>query len=390
MSGNQRIYLDYNATAPLLPQARAAMIDALDRVGNASSVHAEGRNARKLVEHARSKLASLLDCEARQVTFTSGATEAAHHVLSPHLRASGHDIHVSQLYVGATEHPCVLAGGCFNAGRITVLPVDGNGMIDLEGLDRTLAAHDRTKGAAMIAVQLANNETGAIQPLYRISAIVHGHNAFLVVDAVQGLGKMPLTLAATGADFAFFSAHKIGGPQGVGALVAANAGVMPLPLLRGGGQENFQRAGTENVAAIAGFAAALENLPSQADLVRIGIIRDSIEAQLRTISLEAGNKVGEPVVFAKGAERLVNTSCFSLPGIRAETALIALDLAGFALSSGSACSSGKVRKSHVLDAMGIEDNLARSALRLSIGRQTSELHAGQFLSAWKEMVKRLA
>lgn len=390
MQKDQRIYLDFNATAPLLPQAREAMMDALGRVGNASSVHAEGRAARKLVEHARSRLATLLGCAPNQVTFTSGATEAAHHVLNPHLRASGHDIHVSRLYVGATEHPCVLAGGRFSKSEIMVLPVDANGLINLDVLETTLAAHDRSSGAAMVAVQLANNETGVLQPVQEISAIVHRHNAFLVVDAVQGLGKMPLTLAATGADFAFLSSHKIGGPQGVGVLVAANAGLMPLPLLRGGGQENFQRAGTENVAAIAGFAAALENLPVADDFEKIRRLRDSIEAQLRTISLEVGNRVGEPVVFGASAPRLANTSCFALAGIRAETALIGFDLAGIAVSSGSACSSGKVKKSHVLDAMGIDDGLTRSALRLSIGRETSELHAGQFLSAWKEMVKRLA
>ena len=390
MKNNQRIYLDFNATAPLLPRARAAMIEALAEVGNASSVHAEGRNARKLVEQARTSLAGILDCDARQISFTSGATEAAHHVLTPHLRASGHDIRVSRLYVSATEHPCILAGGRFDPDQITILPVDRNGVLDMDALEKALSIHDRSAGAAMVAVQLANNETGVIQPVQEISAIVHRHNGFLVVDAVQGLGKLPLSLADLGADFAFFSSHKIGGPQGVGVLVSANAGVMPVPLLRGGGQENYQRSGTENVAAIAGFAAALENLPSAADLAKIAGIRDSIEAQMRTISLEAGNNIGEPVIFGASAPRLGNTSCFALDGIRAETALIAFDLAGIALSSGSACSSGKVKKSHVLDAMGVEDTLARSALRVSIGRDTDEIQTGRFLSVWKDMVERLA
>ncbi|MFZ1813046.1 MAG: cysteine desulfurase family protein [Rhizobiaceae bacterium] len=385
-----RAYLDYNASAPLTPHARAAMLAALEDCGNASSVHAEGRLARKRIEGARSALAGVLRCEPKQVIFTSGATEAANMALTPVLMAGGQALPVSRLFMGAGEHACILAGGRFAKTAVESVPIGSDGLVDPDNLARQLATHDQASGAAMVAIQHANNETGVIQPLEAIGEVVRRHQAILLVDAVQSLGKMPVNLAALHADIAIFSAHKLGGPQGAGALVLASPALGPPALLRGGGQENHHRAGTENVAAIAGFGAAAENCGSDVDFSRISRMRDSIEAQLRTISREAGSNVGEPVFFGAAAPRLGNTSCFAVEGIRAETALIALDLAGVAVSSGSACSSGKVGRSHVLSAMGVGNNLASAALRVSIGRETGEEQIGRFTAAWKDIVRRMA
>ncbi|MCB1387117.1 MAG: cysteine desulfurase [Nitratireductor sp.] len=394
----ERLYLDYNATAPLLDAARAAMNHALETGGNASSVHSEGRAARALVEQARRQLGGAIAAAASQIVFTSGASEAAAHALSPLIRAGGTDIPVSRLYVSAIEHPCVLAGGRFAADRVEILPVTQAGVIDLAALEAALKAHDRSQGSPMVAVMLANNETGAVQPVRQVADLVHAHDGFLVVDAVQAFGRMPLSIADLQAHFVILSSHKIGGPQGAGALVFGDASISPAPMIRGGGQENFQRAGTENVAAIAGFGAAA----ASADIMRaksgeIAAWRDSLESGISTICAEAGNKAGDPVFFARGTghdgalpERLANTSCFAVPGIKAETALIALDLAGIAVSSGSACSSGKVKKSHVLKAMGVNDELAACALRVSAGPQTTKEDAERFLGAFRDITNRIA
>lgn len=386
-----RIYLDYNASAPLLEPARAAMLAALDACGNPSSVHAEGRNARKLIEDCRSRLAMWMGVEPKQVIFTSGASEAAGQALSPMLRAGGHPLPVSTLYVSAVEHPCVLSGGRFAPDRVRRLPVDANGIVDPAALDAALSSHEGGDGVPMVAVMLANNETGVIQPAGEIAEVVHRHNGIFVVDAVQALGRIPFDMTSTGANFLFVSSHKIGGPKGVGALILGDATLAPEPMITGGGQENFHRAGTENTAAIAGFAGALATLEANnVEMTEIAALRDSIEAGITTISREAGNKAGEPVFFGNQVGRLANTSCFSVPGISAETALIALDLAGIAVSSGSACSSGKVRKSHVLEAMGVDDNLARCALRISTGPDTTREDAEAFLGAWKDITSRAA
>jgi cysteine desulfurase len=306
------------------------------------------------------------------------------------LRVKGRERPVSRLYVSAIEHPCVLSGGRFGADTMEYLPVSESGVIDTAVLEKRLAAHDHDAGAPMVAIMLANNETGVIQPVSEIAGIVRGHDGYLLVDAVQGLGRLDFTAASLGADFILLSAHKIGGPQGAGALVLANEAVAPLPLIRGGGQENHHRSGTENVAAIAGFAAAIAELPVLSmEMPRIRGLRDSIETRLRSLSREAGNRVGEPVFFGEGAERLANTSCFAVDGVKAETALISLDLAGIAVSSGSACSSGKVGKSHVLTAMGVDDALAASALRVSLGWDSTEDDAGRFLTAWCDIVGRM-
>jgi len=386
-----RHYLDYNASAPLLDCARESLIEVMNDTGNASSVHFEGRNARKTIEKARSSFASLINFKATNVIFTSGATEAANHVLSPVIRAGGHELKVSKLYMGATEHPCVLQGGRFSKDQIEILPTDKNGVLDIDALDAALANHDAEAGHPMVAVQIANNETGVIQPIKKFAEVIHKHEGFLVADAVQALGKLPISIEETDADFLIFSSHKIGGPQGVGAIVLRDASVSPMPLIEGGGQENYHRGGTENVAAIAGFGAACEwhqkNLTKN---IKIFSLRDSIEEQLDTISREVGNHVARPVFFGKGEERLGNTSCFAVAGVKSETALMALDLDGISVSSGSACSSGKVKRSHVLEAMGASQEEMEGAVRLSLGWEEDKMGTERFLAAWRTIVSRVA
>lgn len=386
-----RHYLDYNASAPLLDCARESMIKALNTFGNASSVHFEGRDARKTIEKARASFAALIGFKASNIIFTSGATEAANHVLSPVIRAGGHALNVSKLYIGATEHPCVLQGGRFSKEQIEILPTDKNGILDLLHLEAMLAKHEGDKGHPMVAVQYANNETGVIQPVKEISEVIHKYDGFLMVDAVQALGKIEILVEETGADFLIFSSHKIGGPQGVGALVLRDASLSPMPLLEGGGQESYHRGGTENVAAIAGFGAACEwhqeNLTKN---IKIFSLRDSIEEQIDTISKEIGNHVARPVFFGKGQKRLGNTSCFAVSGVKSETALMALDLDGVSVSSGSACSSGKVKRSHVLEAMDASQEEMEGAVRLSLGWEEDKLGAERFLAAWKTIVSRVA
>ena len=391
MSQNERIYFDYNASAPMLDCARAAVHDALTWVGNASSVHFEGRNTRKHLENARKQVADLVEATTANVIFTSGATEAANHALSPVVRAGGQELSISKLYVGATEHPCVLNGGRFSKESLQHLDVDGNGLVDIAALRLSLEQHDYTAGMPMVAVQLANNETGVIQPVAEIASLVHSHDGFLVVDAVQALGKLPISMIETGADFLFLSSHKIGGPQGAGALVLANGALSPKPLFSGGGQESYHRGGTENVAAIVGFGAACEwHAENLTENIKKYSLRDSIEKGLSTISLEAGNGIPQPVFFGKSVLRLNNTSCFAVDGIRAETALVGLDLDGISISSGSACSSGKVKQSHVLEAMGASTTEMTGALRISVGWNSTKKEADRFLDAWKTIIGRMA
>lgn len=388
MGSESRTYLDYNASAPLLPVAREAMVDALSMVGNASSVHFEGRSQRKMIEGARSRLASLTGAKQSQIVFTSGASEAANYGLSPILRAGGRDIEVSSLYVAASEHPCVLSGGRFERSQINYLKILESGLIDLNHLEDSLAAHQNQNGAAMVAIMLANNETGAIQPMEEISRITQSHDAFLFVDAVQALGKVPLDMSSLGANFVMFSSHKIGGPQGAGALVLGDPSLTPAPLIQGGGQENYLRGGTENVAAIAGFGAACQwHFDNGQVIGDLAALRDHMESGLKQISLDAGNGIAQPQIFCENVDRLPNTSAFAVKGIEAEMALISLDLDGVSVSSGSACSSGKVKQSHVLGAMGVSEELARCALRVSLGWRSSGKQAENFLASWKKIVE---
>ena len=376
-----RAYLDYNASAPLIAEARAAMVAALD-AANPSSVHSEGRAARRLVEDARRDVARLVNAKAEHVVFTSGATEAASTLLSPDWQMGRGAVRMSHLYVSAADHPCILGGGGFPAAQVTKIGVDRNGIVDLDALAAALASHDKAAGLPLVAIHAANNETGVIQPVERIAAIVKAAGGVLVVDAVQAAGRIPLDMSVPYADYLILSSHKIGGPKGVGAIVAASDLMMPRPLINGGGQEKGHRAGTENIAGIAGFgAAARAALAGLDDIAAVAQLRDEIEAIVSEL-------VPDAEIFGNGASRLANTTFFAIPGVKAETAQIAFDLAGVALSAGSACSSGKVGPSHVLKAMGYGDSLG--ALRVSIGRATGAEDIAVFRAALAGIAGRRA
>ncbi|WP_456650190.1 MULTISPECIES: cysteine desulfurase family protein [unclassified Bradyrhizobium] len=369
-----RIYLDWNATTPLRAEARSAMLAAYELIGNPSSVHAEGREARRLVEEARTTLAAALGAQPRNVVFTSAGTEANALALSPGLRGpSGRP--VERLLVSAIEHASVLTGGRFPAGEIGQIRVMRSGVIDLDHLKALLSDGP----PALVSIMAANNETGALQPVAEAAAIVHEARGLLHVDAIQALGKIPFDIKAIGTDLATFSAHKIGGPKGVGALVVADGVAGLEPVLRGGGQELNRRAGTENVAGIAGFGAAvriaLQALPEDAE--RMVTLRDRLENGIR--------RVTGAIVFSNDVERLPNTVLFTAPGLKAETAVIGFDLEGVAVSSGSACSSGKVQPSHVLSAMGYDAAIAQGAVRLSLGWSTGPDDINRALEAWRKL-----
>ena len=366
---NQRSYLDYNATAPLRTEVREAVAEALSIVGNPSSVHEEGRVARAAIEAARVKVARLVGAAPEDVIFTSGGTEANALALAARSGEAWH------CYLSAIEHPSVLAGGRFYRETTTVIPVTGDGVVDLEILASELAKHHLGGWRPFVSLMAANNETGAIQPVAEASEIVHSAGGLLHSDAVQAAGRMTLDMASLGADMLSLSAHKIGGPKGVGALVL-KPGVAVEPLLKGGGQERRKRAGTENVAGIVGFGVAAEL--AIADLAKtqaIGALKEALEAGALAIAPDA-------VILSKAVPRLVNTSCIAVPGAKAETLVIGLDLAGVAVSAGSACSSGKVEASHVLGAMGVAPELAQGAIRVSLGIGTTSDDIERFLGAF--------
>lgn len=377
---SSRAYLDWNASAPLNEAARAAILEALDSVGNPSSVHSEGRRQRQIVEEARRAVADLTGGRPEHVVFTSGATEAATYLLSPEWRMGRAPLHMSALYVCAADHPCTVNGGRFGADAVRQLPVSAGGLLDLPALRALLAQHDREAGLALVAVHAVNNETGVIQPFAEIAAIVREAGGIFVLDAVQAAGRIQLDMSAGIADYLILSSHKIGGPKGAGAIVAAADLMMPVPILVGGGQEKGHRAGTEDVAAIAGFgAAARESAKVLGSIDKIGELRDRIEGSVIRMSPEA-------IVYGSASPRVANTSFFALPGMKAETAQIAFDLAGVAVSSGSACSSGKVGPSHVLKAMGFGDDAG--ALRVSIGPSTTETDVALFEAALERILER--
>ena len=376
----ERAYFDWNATAPLRQEARAAMVAALGLTGNASSVHSEGRAARRLIEEARASVAALVGAEAKNVIFTSGATEANMLALTPRLEIGGRKEPRDRLFVSAIEHTSVRSGGRFPAQSVEELPVTGDGRLDLIALRRCIAKAERP----LVSVMLANNETGVIQPITQIAEIVHAVAGVLHVDAAQGAGRIDCAIADLNADLLSISAHKLGGPQGVGALVRRGDVHVGESLIRGGGQERGARAGTENVAAIAGFGAAARAAAAvrQVDAPRMASLRDALEAGLRAVTPQA-------IIFGQSAPRLPNTTLFAVPGMKAETAIIAFDLNGIAVSSGSACSSGKVQASHVLAAMGVEPALARGSVRVSLGWSTTEADVERLLTAWNTVVSSL-
>lgn len=353
------IYLDYNATAPLHPAARTAMLAVMDVPHNASSVHGFGRAAKKILEDARGALAEAVSAFPNEIIFTASATEANNWVLRafPERRA----------LVSAIEHPSVLKA----CPQAEIIPVTTDGVVDLAAFSDMISRDSRP---ALVSVMLANNETGVIQPIAEIAAIARSHGALLHTDAVQALGKMPVDFSLLGADMLTLSGHKMGGPVGAAALVVRQN--MPIaPLFLGGGQELRRRAGTENIPAIAGFAAAVKHMPGRAEWERWAMWRDAMETQMLAAAPDA-------VIFGKNAPRLSNTSCVAMPGASQEIQLMAFDIAGFAISAGSACSSGRVEPSPVLRAMGAAPDMAGNAIRVSFGWASAEAELQAFTARW--------
>ena len=362
------VYLDYNATAPMHDAVFDIMTTVLRETGNASSVHQFGRRARNHVESSRRDVAALVGARAQNVVFTGGGTEANNLALAC---STG-----SLLIVAATEHVSVLEA----AENIEIVPVDARGLIDLEVLETRLALGE---GPTIVSVMAANNETGVLQPIAEIAKLVHAHGALLHSDFIQAAGRVELDMNRDGVDFASLSAHKIGGPQGVGALIMRDDAA-PTPLIRGGGQERGHRAGTENVAGIAGFGAAARLAGAAiGNMAEVERLRNDLEKRVLEIAPGA-------VVFDQDAPRLPNTSCLAMPGVKAEIQIMGLDLAGVAVSAGSACSSGKVQPSHVLSAMGVEAAIAACALRISLGLATTAADIDEFLYAWGSFIHRVA
>ena len=378
----QRTYLDWNATAPLREEARAAMHAAMELCGNPSSIHGEGRAARRLMETAREQVAALVGAKPKNVVFTSGGSEANALALTPHIRVGGDSTPRDRLLVSAIEHLSVLSGGRFARDQIETFKAGPTGEIDLEDFAFTLKGSLRP----LVSLMAANNETGVIQPLRPVADLVHDRGGILHVDAVQAAGRVPFDLDAVQADFMTISAHKMGGPTGTGALIKRDEACdIAEPLIRGGGQEGGARGGTENVLGIVGFGAAAQAVQQQMDVERTSLrgLRDWLEAGLRAVTPDV-------VIFGEQAERVPNTVLFALAGVKAETALIAFDLDGVAVSSGSACSSGKVAPSHVLTAMGVSRALTSAAIRVSFGFSTSKNDIEVLLGAWKKHLETLA
>ena len=377
------IYLDYNATAPVKPAVIDAMTAALVEGGNPSSVHAPGRAARMAVEEARIKLADLLGAVAENIIFTSGGTEAANQAICT-------AVGIDRVLISAIEHDCVLAAA--NASRLPVeeIPVNIDGLVDLEALEAMLAKGEGEEsgagragraGKALVSVMLANNETGVIQPIAEVAEIAHAHGALVHTDATQTPGKIAVDFAGLGVDLLSMSAHKIGGPQGIGALIH-RPGLEVRPFIAGGGQERGRRSGTENVAGIVALGVAAELAAGDLEKAAgIGALRDRMEAAILQASPESR-------IFGARSPRLPNTSYFTMPGVPGETQVIAMDLAGYAISSGSACASGKVKRSRVLVGMGASDSDAVNAIRVSLGPTTTDEDVDGFLRAWTALLEK--
>lgn len=375
MSKQQRIYLDYNATAPVRAEAAEIVADVLNTVGNASSVHTEGRHARAVVETARSQIAQLVGGDAANVIFTSGGTEANNMAIQGVARRGALD----RILISGVEHPSIPAAADLTGLPIETIPVDQAGILDLGALKSMLELPGA--GRALVCVMYANNETGVIQPVKKAVDLTHIHGGVILVDAVQAAGKVPLDFSGLKCDFLAISAHKLGGVIGSGALIVRD-GAEFAPLISGGGQELGRRGGTENISGIAGFGAAAYAASLDLPATRqYQLWRTELENRLLDVS-------SKHVFFGAGAERLPNTLCFAYPGLTAETALIALDLAGIAVSSGSACSSGKVAASPVLRAMNIPTELANGAIRVSFGFATKQTEIERFVDAWASLVEK--
>ncbi|MGE0409936.1 MAG: cysteine desulfurase family protein [Amphiplicatus sp.] len=372
-----RHYLDYNATAPVRPEAIDAVGRAMAALGNAASVHAEGRAAKAIVETAREALRALVNAPVNGVIFTSGGTEAIHYALNGVVKNGA----VSRLFVSAIEHEAVLANAAATGAEVESVPARPSGLVDLDWLKERLAGYDvRREGGFLVALMLANNETGVIQPAAEAAAIIHDAGGLFFVDAAQAVGKIPVNFVMSGADLMAVTAHKFGGPQGVGALILRPN--LPLdPVMRGGGHEMNRRAGTHNVPAIAGFGAACVLAAGAiADAPRIAALRDRIE---RAVVREGAT------VWGAAAPRLPGVLAASAPGFSSETQVMAMDLAGVAISAGSACSSGKTTPSHVLAAMGASKEEAGSSIRVSLGWASTEDDADAFIREWPAAYARV-
>lgn len=352
-------YLDYNATCPIRPAAADAIRNALEVCGNPSSVHRYGRLARRLVEDARERVAALVGAKPAHIVFTPSGSAANNLAL----RGAGR----TRVLTSSIEHDSVRQ----TPGATALIPVSGDGIADVAALEQALACSTEP---TMVSVMLANNETGVIQPIAAIAEIAHRHGALVHCDAIQAVGRIAVNVAALGVDLLSISAHKLGGPQGIGALVVADH-VTLEPLVVGGGQERGRQAGTENVPGIAGFGAAAEAVSGLDGSQRIGELRDRLEAGLRAAKRPCR-------IYGAAAPRVPNTTCVGMTALSSETQVMALDLAGIAVSAGSACSSGKVRASHVLRAMGVSEAEASRAIRVSLGWRSTAADVERFVKAW--------
>ncbi len=372
MNTDVSVYLDYNATAPAQPEVIKAMAETMALgATNPSSVHAPGREARRRIEKAREEVAALVGADAEQVIFTMGGTEANNLVLA--------GCGVPRILVSAVEHAAVLRVALMKSQNTNVIPVSVDGVVDLDALDRLLGADE---APALVSVMAANNETGVLQPIKDVVEISRSHDAKVHTDAAQAAGKVAIDFSGWNVDFMTLSAHKIGGPQGVGAVICRKRDDL-RPIILGGGQEYGLRGGTENVAGIVGFgvAARLAAIELENSARRMVGLRDSMEKHLL-------DEVPHMKIIGAGAARLPNTSCMTMPGVRNDTQVMALDLAGVAVSAGSACSAGKVEPSHVLDAMGIGEDNAVAAIRVSLGNSSTQPHVEKFIAAWLDLWKR--
>lgn len=362
-----KTYLDYNATTPLKPEVKEAMVAAFDIIGNASSIHSFGQSARSVVESARKKMAELLGCRDTNIIFTSSATEANNTVINGLPECS-------QILVSASEHPSVINA----TDKAQTIKLHGNGVIDLSHLEELLK---NKPSPSLVSVHAVNSETGVIQPVKEIAQLVHNYGGIFHCDAVQAAGRLKIDYLDWGADFITLSAHKIGGPQGIGALIAAD--LRPFtPFIKGGGQEKRRRAGTENIVGIIGFVKALELAVTdwQNYNANLSQLQELVEDKLRA------KNIGIQIV-GYDAPRVCNTVNIITPKITSETQLMFMDINGVAVSSGSACSSGTVKSSHVLKAMNVADNLAQCSIRLSMGWNTKKADIDRFMAVFDEMLK---
>jgi cysteine desulfurase len=369
-------YLDHNASAPLLPNAREAVVSALAMTGNPSSVHGAGRALRKLIDDARDDVAVLAGAEAKQVVFTGSATEALTQAIAGGVKAFG----ISRVVVCATDHSAALKAAEASGVSVRVVGVDTDGVIDLEALARMIETADAANEKLLVAVSCVNNETGVIQPRGRIEAMVGPTPHILVIDSVQAFGKLALDFAASATDMMAVSAHKIGGPAGIGALLVKGH-CDTVRLIPGGGQEQGRRGGTESAALIAGFGAACRANAEAFDIGRVSALLSEFEDRLVALAPDV-------VIFGSGVERVGTVCNFAVPGITNTVAMMSLDLAGVAVSSGSACSSGKVGRSHVLSAMGIAPELSECGLRVSLGWTSTAADIDAFFAAFETVLNR--